>query len=44
MWIVFVTLLGMLQSWVQHHPKFHGLKVDRDAYSDGSLMDDVMQV
>ncbi len=32
------------QAWVQHHPKFFGLKVDHDAYSDGSLMDDVMQV
>ncbi len=34
----------MGQAWVQHHPKFYGLKVDHDAYSDGSLMDDVMQV
>ncbi len=35
---------ALFQAWLQHHPKFFGLKVDRDEYSDGTLMDDVMQV
>lgn len=29
---------------MQHHPKYHGLKVDQDAFSDGTMMDDVMQL
>ncbi|RHY27782.1 hypothetical protein DYB32_006530 [Aphanomyces invadans] len=37
--------LTILQSWVQHNPKFHGLQVELDdAYGDGSLMDEVMQL
>jgi peroxin-5 len=34
----------MVQAWVQHHPKYYGLKIDNDAYSDGTMMDDVMQL
>ncbi|RHZ29542.1 hypothetical protein DYB37_007551 [Aphanomyces astaci] len=37
--------LTTLQLWVQHNPKFHGLQVQLDdAYGDGSLMDEVMQL
>ncbi|KAH9105706.1 hypothetical protein LEN26_014703 [Aphanomyces euteiches] len=37
--------LKTLQAWVQHNPKFHGLQVQLDdAYGDGSLMDEVMQL
>ena len=36
--------LSTLQLWVQHHPKFRGITVDSDVYSDGSLLDDVMQL
>lgn len=35
--------LRALKSWVKHNPKFHGLEVRDDEYSDGSLMDQVMQ-
>ncbi|CEG40627.1 TPR repeat-containing protein [Plasmopara halstedii] len=36
--------LRTLKAWVQHNPKFHGLKIQVDDYSDGSLMDEVMQL
>ncbi|TDH73289.1 hypothetical protein CCR75_008971 [Bremia lactucae] len=36
--------LKTLKAWVQHNPKFHGLKIQTDEYSDGSLMDEVMQL
>ena len=36
--------LESLRSWVSHNPKFQGLNVEPDAYSDGSLMDEVMQL
>ena len=30
---------------MQHNPRYHGLEVDpADAYGDGSLMDEVMQL
>nr|CCA20458.1 peroxisomal targeting signal 1 receptor putative [Albugo laibachii Nc14] len=35
--------LVALKSWVKHNPKFHGLEIRNDEYSDGSLMDEVMQ-
>jgi peroxin-5 len=36
--------LRTLKAWVQHNPKFHGLEIKLDEYSDGSLMDEVMQL
>ncbi|CAH0476760.1 unnamed protein product [Peronospora belbahrii] len=36
--------LKTLKAWVQHNPKFHGLEIQMDEYSDGSLMDEVMQL
>jgi peroxin-5 len=36
--------LRTLKTWVEHNPSFHGMKVEVDAYSDGSLMDEVMQL
>ena len=36
--------LRMLQSWVTHNPRFHGLQVTPDIHSDGTLMDEVMQL
>lgn len=33
-----------LKAWVQHNPKFHGLEIQLDEYSDGSMMDEVMQL
>ena len=36
--------LHTLKSWVQHNPKFHGLEIRVDEYSDGTLMDEVMQL
>lgn len=36
--------LATLKTWVKHNPKFHGLEIQLDEYSDGSLMDEVMQL
>ncbi|KAI9922560.1 hypothetical protein PsorP6_000097 [Peronosclerospora sorghi] len=36
--------LKTLKGWVQHNPKFHRLEIQVDEYSDGSLMDEVMQL
>lgn len=36
--------LANLKKWVEHHPKFQGMNVIADAYSDGTLMDEVMQL
>lgn len=36
--------LKNLQAWVQHNPRFAGLKIVKDEYSDGSLVDEVMQL
>lgn len=36
--------LKTLKAWVQHNSKFHGLEIQVDEYSDGSLMDEVMQL
>jgi len=36
--------LTKLKAWVEHHPKFQGMDVMQDAYSDGTLMDEVMQL
>ena len=36
--------LAKLKAWVSHHPKFQGVKIIEDAYSDGTLMDEVMQL
>ena len=36
--------LEALKAWVSHNPRFQGLNVKPDEYSDGSLMDDVQQL
>ena len=36
--------LRTLKLWVEHNPSFQGMTVELDAYSDGSLMDEVMQL
>jgi peroxin-5 len=36
--------LKNLMAWVVNNPNFQGLEVKQDEYSDGSLMDDVMQL
>lgn len=36
--------LQNLRKWVKHNPRFHGMEIIQDAYSDGTLMDEVMQL
>jgi peroxin-5 len=36
--------LRNLKSWVEHNPKYAGLQIQLDEYSDGTLMDEVMQL
>ncbi|CAM9336251.1 unnamed protein product [Discosporangium mesarthrocarpum] len=36
--------LSNLKAWVQHNPKYSGLEIAVDEYSDGTLMDEVMQL
>eukprot|EP00605_Chrysophyceae_sp_TOSAG23-4_P002137 GSChrysophyteH1.ASY1.ANO1.2364.1 assembled CDS len=36
--------LRVLKAWVMHHPSFCGLNPPKDEYSDGTLMDEVMQL
>ena len=36
--------LRNLRAWVTHNPRYHGLEVTEDGYSDGSLMDEVVQL
>jgi len=36
--------LAVLKEWVLHHPEFCGLTPPEDEYSDGTLMDEVMQL
>ena len=36
--------LKTLKLWVEHNPNFQSMEVVVDAYSDGSLMDEVMQL
>lgn len=36
--------LSCLKAWVSHNPKFFGLEVAPDEYSDGTLMDEVTQL
>ena len=36
--------LATLKKWVKHNPNFQGMNVQMDAYSDGSLEDEVMQL
>jgi tetratricopeptide (TPR) repeat protein len=38
------SALDTLKAWVMHNPRFQGLDVAQDAYSDGTLMDEVMQL
>ena len=33
--------LHNLKAWVQHNPKYSGLEITVDEYSDGTLMDEV---
>lgn len=39
-----IKALETLRCWVTHNPKFVGLEVTSDEYSDGTLMDEVMQL
>jgi peroxin-5 len=39
-----VKALETLRSWVTHNPVFHGLTITPDEYTDGSLMDEVIQL
>jgi peroxin-5 len=39
-----VGALTALKSWIQHNPAFQELHVEVDAYSDGTMVDDVMQL
>ena len=39
-----VRALEALRSWVTHNPMFQGVQVVADEYSDGSLMDEVVQL
>ncbi|CAM9363071.1 unnamed protein product [Phaeothamnion confervicola] len=41
-WLCFFLLL--YAAWVAHNPKYAGLEVVADEYSDGTLMDEVMQL
>lgn len=37
--------LETLRAWAEAHPRLHGrLRVEADGYSDGSELDEVMQV
>jgi peroxin-5 len=36
--------LNTLKAWVEHNPQFEGLEFKADEYSDGTLMDEVMQL
>ncbi len=36
--------LRMLKSWITNNPNFHGLTFEADEFSDGSLLDEVMQL
>lgn len=36
--------LRVLKAWVQHNPAFAGLQIRVDEYSDGTLLDEVMQL
>ncbi len=33
--------LHNLKAWVEHNPKYSGLEISVDEYSDGTLMDEV---
>jgi len=39
-----VKALETLRSWITHSPRFQGLRVESDEYSDGTLMDEVLQL
>jgi len=39
-----IKALETLRTWVAHNPRYQGLEVTVDEYSDGSLMDEVMQL
>ncbi|KAM3571920.1 hypothetical protein VYU27_006049 [Nannochloropsis oceanica] len=39
-----VRALQNLKAWIEHNPKYQGLEIRVDEYSDGSLMDEVMQL
>ena len=36
--------LSTMKAWIDHHPRFQGMKYTPDAYSDGTLMDEIMQL
>ena len=39
-----VKALETLRTWVSHNPRYQGLEIAVDEYSDGTLMDEVMQL
>jgi peroxin-5 len=39
-----VKALQSLKMWLTHNPKFVGIQIKEDEYSDGTLMDEVMQM
>lgn len=39
-----IGAVDALQSWIIHNPRFQGLSIKRDEYSDGTAMDDAMQL
>jgi len=39
-----VRALETLKAWVKHNPEFAGFQAQADAYSDGTLMDEVTQL
>ena len=36
--------LDALRAWVKHNPRYSGLRLGSDEYSDGTLMDEVTQL
>ena len=39
-----IKALQTLKEWVTNNPRFHGLHIAKDEYSDGTFMDEVMQL
>eukprot|EP00595_Chromulina_sp_UTEXLB2642_P003645 CAMPEP_0196768492 /NCGR_PEP_ID=MMETSP1095-20130614/42839_1 /TAXON_ID=96789 ORGANISM="Chromulina nebulosa, Strain UTEXLB2642" /NCGR_SAMPLE_ID=MMETSP1095 /ASSEMBLY_ACC=CAM_ASM_000446 /LENGTH=341 /DNA_ID=CAMNT_0042138197 /DNA_START=199 /DNA_END=1221 /DNA_ORIENTATION=- len=39
-----VNALESLKAWVKHNPMFYGLEIQPDEYSDGTLIDEVVQL
>ena len=39
-----VLALESLKTWMSHNPRYAGIKYNEDEYSDGTLMDEIMQL